>query len=301
MFLLALLTIALLSATAMAQPAAPGMPARAIVTVEVDTGDTAPQITGEDVVALQGKERARISGWTPVRTAGLQLWILIDDGSQGQLALQYPELKKFIGEQPANTRIGVGYMRNGIVLKGQDLTTDHDAAQKALRLPIGLPGIDASPYTTVEDLIKKWPGTPQAREVLMITSGIDPLNGPGPVDPYLDEAIETAQRAGVPVYSIYWGGAGHLGHSLWQATWGQMFLSKMADATGAEMYWEGSINPVTIAPYLEDINAQLGRQYIATFLLKHEGKPGLESVKFTTEVPHATLHGPQRVWAGGPK
>jgi hypothetical protein len=66
------------------------------------------------------------------------------------------------------------------------------------------------------DLIHKWPSADQAREVLMITSGIDPAYGPGPSNPYLDRAIEAAQREGVIVHSIYFSSAGHFGHSLWQ-------------------------------------------------------------------------------------
>jgi hypothetical protein len=55
----------------------------------------------------------------------------------------------------------------------------------------------------------------------MITSGIDPDYGPGPSNPYLDRAIHAAQRVGVVVHSIYFSGAGHFGHSLWQINWGQ--------------------------------------------------------------------------------
>lgn len=37
----------------------------------------------------------------------------------------------------------------------------------------------------------------------MVTSGIDPLGGFGPTNPYLETAIDDAQRHGVIVYTIY--------------------------------------------------------------------------------------------------
>ena len=47
------------------------------------------------------------------------------------------DLKTFINAQPSTTLVGVGYMRNATVQIVQDLTTDHAAAAKALRLPLG--------------------------------------------------------------------------------------------------------------------------------------------------------------------
>ena len=48
---------------------------------------------------------------------GLQLWLLIDDGSSTSLGTQLGDLKKFVLAQPATTQIGIGYLRNGMVLK----------------------------------------------------------------------------------------------------------------------------------------------------------------------------------------
>ena len=58
-----------------------------------------------------------------------------------------------------------------------------------------MPGISASPYLSFVELIHKWPASTAAREVLMVSSGIDPDYGVGPENPYLMEAIHAAQRS----------------------------------------------------------------------------------------------------------
>jgi len=198
--------------------------------------------------------------------------------------------------QPATTQIGVGYIRNGMVAVTQTLTADHERAAKALRTPNGPPGISASPYIAVNDLVHHWPSHGQAREVLIISSGVDADYGPGPVDPYLDEAIDAAQRAGVIVYSIYYAGMGHFGHSYFQTYWGQYNLAKVSDETGGEFYWQGNINPVSLAPYLDDLNHRLNNQYFLTFLAASENKAGFQRIKLATEVPHVSLVGPAKVY-----
>jgi hypothetical protein len=133
----------------------------------------------------------------------------------------------------------------------------------------------------------------------MITSGIDPDYGPGPSNPYLDRAIDAAQRAGVVVHSIYFSSAGHFGHSLWQINWGQNYLSKFAEETGGEFFWLGTSNPVSFAPYLNELNQHFRGQHVLTFLA--QGNPGYRRVKLKTEVPHVTLVGPSKVYVPGGK
>jgi hypothetical protein len=197
-------------------------------------------------------------------------------------------------EQPSTTYVGIGYLRNGTVQVQQKPTADHALAAKAIRLPLGQPGISASPYLALTDLIQKWPRVDQVREVLMITSGVDPDYAPGPSNPYLDRTIEVAQREGVVVHSIYFSSAGHFGRSLWQINWGQNYLSQLADETGGELFWLGTSNPVSFAPYLNELNEHFGGQHILTFLA--QGNPGYRRVKLKTEVPHVALVGPSKVY-----
>jgi hypothetical protein len=275
----------------------PETPVSVIVTATGQKGGQPPQLTVDDVLVSQSKQHMPVTALEPLHGQnGLQLWVLIDDGSSANLGTQLADFKKFVLAQPATTEIGIGYMRNGAVQEAQPLTPDHRLAAKAIRLPMAMPGISASPYTALQDLIHKWPAGSAAREVLMITSGIDPIYGTGPDDPYLEEAIEKVQRAGVVVYSIFYSGAGRAAHSYGQLFWGQNYLAEISDVTGGFMYWLGTQNPVSIAPYLNDLSDRLNSQYLLTFLAKAENKPGFQTVKISSEVPHVSLVGPAKVY-----
>lgn len=267
---------------------------RMVVTVESHHGAPAPNLSRDDIMVYRDKERIAVSDWKPVRSAGVQLWILIDEGANPSIGSQFGDMRKFIATQPGNFEIGVGYMRNGAVMAAQRPTTDHDLAAQSLRLPLGDAGASSSPYLSVADLIQKWPATERAREVLMISSGIDPLYGPGPQNPYVQRAVDEAQRAGVVVSSIYFGSAGHFGHSYWQITWGQNDLSQLAEETGGEFYWQGMSNPVSLSPYLDEYSRALNNQYVVT--LAAGEKPGFQAVKVRTEIPRVSLVAPARVF-----
>jgi hypothetical protein len=125
----------------------------------------------------------------------------------------------------------------------------------------------------VVDLIKRWPEGPVRREILMVSDGIDRFGDGGPSNPYVDSAIEEAQRAGVIIYSIYAPGVGHYGHSFWRMNWGQNYLSQISDETGGESYYLGFGAPVSFAPYLDDLNHRLTRQYLLN-VSRQAGKKG---------------------------
>jgi hypothetical protein len=286
---------------AQSTPAATGVPVSVITTVEAQKNAPPPKVTQEDVLVSQNKRHMQVTGFAPLRDqGGLQLWLLIDDGSASALGNQLADLREFVRQQPSTTQIGVGYMRNGGVAVVQPLTADHDLAAKAMRLPIGVPGISASPYLALTELIHKWPATPEAREVLMVSSGIDPDYGSGPDNPYLSRAIDAAQRAAVVVYSIYFPNAGHFGRAYRQAYWGQNYLSQLSEETGGEFYWLGNGAPVSLTPYLDSMNRRLNEQYLLTFLAEPENKPGFQRIKLSTEVPHVGLAGPAKVYVPRP-
>jgi hypothetical protein len=130
----------------------------------------------------------------------------------------------------------------------------------------------------------------------MVSSGIDPDYGSGPDNPYLNAAIDTAQRAGIVVYSIYYSGAGRSAHAYRQLFWGQNYLAQLSEETGGELYYLGTENPVSMAPYLDDLSGRLNSQYLLTFLARPENKPGFQNVKIGTEHPHVNLVGPAKVY-----
>jgi hypothetical protein len=275
-------------------------PAHMIVTVEPKHGNNPPEINKSEVMVYEGHDRDTVTDWIPAQgdRAALELFILIDDSSSSSLGSQLEDLRQFITAQPQTAKIGVAYMQNGIARVVQNLTDDHAAAAKSLRLPMGVAGANASPYFSLSDLVKKWPADNARHEVLMVTDGVDRYYGIGDVqDPYLQAAIDDSSRAGVLVSAIYHPDVGHFGHSYWQSYWGQIYLSQLAERTGGEAYYIGFNGaPVSFSPYLDDLSRRLQHQYWLAFIPKADKKSGWHNVRLTTEVPNVDLVSAGRVW-----
>ena len=289
------LAVGALSALGLAQQAttSDGVPVHMVVTVEARHGSDVPVVNREDVMVHEGHDRDQVTEWVAAQGdhADLELFILLDDSSNTTIGNQLEDIRKFIMGQPESAKIGVAYMRNGIANIEQNLTSEHALAAKALRLPTGIAGGNASPYFSLTDLLKRWPNSNGRREVLMISDGIDRYYGSGDLlDPYLSAAIEDAQRAGVMVSAIYTPGAGHFGHSFYRTYWGQIYLAKVAEETGGESYYIGFTGPpVAFGPYLNDLTNRLSHQYLLAFMAKPGKKAGLRPVKVTTEVSNAEI------------
>jgi len=281
-------------------PGTNGVPVHLVVTAEARHGSDVPEIGQRDVMVYEGRDRDDVISWIPAKGdhAALELFVLLDDGSDVNLGTQLESLRKFIMAQPASTKVGVAYMQNGTARVEQNPTSDHALAAKALRLPRGVPGANASPYFSLSDLVKRWPESSGRREVFMASDGIDLYYGSGDLqDPYLDAAIDDAVRAGVIVYAVYTPGAGHIGHNSWQNYWGQIYLSRLADETGGEAYYIGFTGPpVRFDPYLEDMERHLDNQYLLTFNAKPQKKTGWQRIRLTTEVPNAELVSAHKVY-----
>ena len=275
-----------------------GVPVQMIVTIEALHGKNVPVLNREDVVVHQGQNRLRVTDWVPAQGehAGIDLFVLIDEACGTQLGSYLEDLRQFINSQPATTRVGIGYTSNRVEIR-QSLTADHAQAAKALRLPMEI--IGGSPYVSLSDLIQQWPADNKTREVLIVSDGNDPLDGWGLSSPYVDAAIENAQRAGIVVYSIYFPAVGHSGHSPWRIFQGQDYLAKLSDETGGESYNLSTAPPVSIAPFTENMAERLSHQYVVTFLAKAGPKAEFQSVKLTTEVPNAELVAATKVYVPG--
>jgi hypothetical protein len=269
-----------------------------VVTAEAKKGGEERAISANEVQVYQGRERVQATDWVPLQGehAGLQLFIVLDDASSTTLGTQFEDLRKFIVLQAPATMVGIAYMRDGGVDIAQNLTIEHAAAAKALRLPMANGGAFSSIYLSITDLIKRWPESPMRRELLVISDGIDRFGGSGPANPYVDQAIEAAQKAGVIVYSIYASGPGHYSRNFWRLNWGQNYLSQVAEETGGEAFYLGFETPVSFAPYLEELMRRLNHQYLLVFLAKPVKKSGLERVKVRTEIPGVELVAATRVW-----
>ena len=274
-----------------AQPSAFGtVSVSAVVSVEARHRKDIPVLNREDVRVFEGRNRLQVTEWIPLQgdRSSLELFVLIDDASSTNLAIQFEDMRHFMNAQPPTTAIAVGYMQNGAVRIVQNFTRDHSEAGKALRIPFGSGAGGSSPYLSIADAIKRWPESPARHAILVISEGIDPLQ-PGITDSYLDQAVSEAQRTGTQVSAIYASGTRHFGRRLWRINQGQNNLSRLADETGGEAYFQGFDTPIAFAPYLDQFAERLNHQYKLTFLANAEKKPAFRHVRLETEVPNAEL------------
>jgi hypothetical protein len=282
-------------------PSGGAVPAHLVVTVVAHSGNQVPAVQAGDVQVYQNRERLQVTDWTPLQgaQAALQLFIAVDDAAQpAAFGSNIADLRNFITSQPATTAVGVAYMRNGTVSITQQLTNDHAAAAKGVRLPLGNDGAFGSVYLSIADLIQRWPQSNVRREIVMISDGIDELGSFGVSNPYVDSAVQKAQQNGIVVFAIYTPGFGRYYRSYWRMNMGQIHLSQISDETGGEAYFLGFQAPVSYTPYLDDINQRLNHQYLLTFAVPAPNKPKLVPVRLRTEVPNAELIAADQAWVG---
>jgi hypothetical protein len=305
-----LLAFAILSVTAAyAQQEGP-TPTQALISF-----DSKAQVipTAKDVTIKVDNRATTLLNLAPIPPTGAQIAILIDDGLRNSLGRELETLRSFVQNLPQGSEVFVGYMQNGRVVSAQreGFTTDHAAAAGAIRLAQGIPGASASPYFCLSDFVKNWPGASEtqsapvsqgpvrkARFVLMITNGVDPYNGSTSVlnqdSPYVATAVTDAQRAGVPVYSIYYSDAGFRGNR--GSFSGQGYLAQMAEGTGGVSFYQGTGSPVSIAPFLKEFQDNVAETYVATFVVPASKE--LARLKLSTTLPKTKVRAPEQVRAG---
>jgi hypothetical protein len=307
---LTLFALALPGFSAFAQQEGP-TPTQALVSLSSKTPVSA---TAKDVTLKVDNRTTNLLNLAPIPPNGAQVALLIDDGLRTSIGGELNNLKAFITSLPQGTEVFVGFMQNGRVVSANDMpgfTADRAAAAQSLRLPMGLRGASASPYFCLSDFVKNWPSnaenqsgpqsqqpTHKARIVLMITNGVDPYNGSTNItnqdSPYVAAAVTDAQRAGVPVYSIYYNDAGFRGGR--GSFSGQSYLLQVAQGTGGEAYYQGTGSPVSIIPFLKQFQNALAETYVATFPV--EGNKKMVTLKASTNLPKTKVNAPQEVRPG---
>jgi hypothetical protein len=294
----AFLLLAAFSLHAQAENPSATVPIRAVVTVVGKNYTEAPKITKDDVQVYDGKDKLTVSEWTPAQgdRGKLDFAVVIDEETSTDLGLQLNDIKDFIKETPNGTRVAVFYAANGTVKIAQDFTADHDAAAKSVRLPMGNGGAYSSDYLSVIDLMKRWPETGGRREMLLVADGIDRFRGDFPSSPDLDNAIARAQRSGIIIHTIFARGVGFVGRNFFRASLGQSNLSKIAEETGGESFFQGMETPIAYAPFLKQLNFVLNNQYLVTALDKPNKKAGLRRIRIRTEIGGVDISAPESWW-----
>jgi hypothetical protein len=286
---------------AMAQNEGQGQ-GNAIVTVLPSGGNVATAGVPQDAVHVQVDGRnASITRWQSTKgiSAPVELVLMIDDGARASLGRETGDIRHFLETLPPNVKVTVAYMEYGRAALAGPLTADHEKVLAELHLPVGAPGMNASPYFCLSDLANHWPSSDASarREVIMITDGVDYYDVRyDPEDPYVMTAIRDAARADMVVYTIYWKNTGLLARTGYATYAGQNLLSEVTGATGGYSYWIGYGNPVSLTPYFDDFNHRLKNQYELGFLAPLHGKPQVESLKVNITAHNLKTTAPQRTY-----
>lgn len=262
--------------SAMGQSQNPAAQAQLVVTANVNKSRLAQPLSQSGVAVKLKNHPANIAGWAPFTGSNddLQLVFLFDDSSRMYLSQQIPALRKFIEALPPSAVVGIAYMGYGNYMMARPMTTDHTLAAKSLRVTLGIPGISGSPYFCLSQLAKHWPTKePSSRRVVfMVTNGEDPYyHGDDLQDPYVRTAIQDTQKAGLLVYSLYFGENGQMNRGYTGIVIGQNYLLQVATATGGDFYQLGLGSPVSFEPFLDQFRQSLANQYLLTLATTDSG------------------------------
>lgn len=279
---------------------------KTVVTVLPAKQEAAPSTISKDQLALKldGKA-ANINQWERLTdsNAPIQLVVMIDDGARGTLGNQLGDIAQFLKSLPPSAEVAVAYMDNGRANLAGPLSKDHAAVARQLHMPTGAPGISGSPYFCLSDLAHHWPSQDRTarRVAVMITDGVDNYEVRyDPQDPYVQGAIHDAVRSRISVYSIYWRSKGVSDRGWYAANDGQNLLAQLTEDTGGYSYWQGIGNPVSLQPYLKDLDRRLQNQFGLSFTAPLHNGPGVENLSLRANGTSAKLVAPRMVYVGHP-
>lgn len=224
----------------------------------------------------------------------LTLAVLIQDDLVSSVSNEIKEFAEFIRRLPQGSRVMVGYLRGGSLQVRQKFTTDLERAAKQLRIPASSTVVAPyNPFALTRDAIKRFESQPVGRRaVLVVSDGVDISRGADSSSPSqsvdLQRAINEAQRRGVAVYSIFaptvWGNRSLIGN-------GQGALNRLSQETGGRAFFQGSGAPVSVRPFLGEIDTLLARLFALTFLSTHPEK-GFHRVRVVAELPEGDIYFP---------
>ena len=205
------------------------------------------------------------------------LAVLIQDDLASSIATETKGIADFVRRLPGGSRVMIGYIRAGSLDVRRKFTIDLEKAAASIRVPLGT--ASASPFNPFVEIIeglRKFDAQPLGRRaIVVISDGVDISRGLDSSSPGqsldLQRAITEAQRRSVPIYSIYAPPAAAFGNQLLGAN-GQGCLARLSAETGGEAFFQGTGAPVSLEPFLKQIEASMERQIALTYLSTHGNK-----------------------------
>jgi len=294
---------AVIAAGAQQPDASSAVPATTVVTVLGPKFTPPPAVSKDDILVREGQVRKDVADWVPAQgdKAGLELAILVDDADRKDVGKQFDDLANFIKSLPKSTSVGVFYANNNTISAASQITPDHEAVAKALRLPLGS-GVGSSMYQSLMALIAGWPVSDARREVLLLADGFDRLRHER-YSPDVDTAVAKAQQAGVIIHAIFVSGTGIFGRIQTGKNIGQGNLNTLADGTGGKAFFQGFQTPIAFEPFLTQLDLVLRNQYFLAWMTNRSknAKGELRSFKVTSERRDVEITAAQKVFVPGEK
>ena len=247
----------------------------------------AKRLQPSDFAVLENKRTQRI---VSVKRAGEEpmiLSVLVQDDLVGRVNNELREIKDFIRDLPADSRVMVGYITSGTLQVRQDFTTDKNLAADSLRVLFSSNASSPfNPYIEVIEALKRFDSQPKGRRmILLISDGLDTSHGFSSANPYfsidLDRAIVEAQIRSVSVFTMYAPSVGLTSFSRHAVNYGQGALLRLANETGGDSFFSGT-DFVTFHPYFHEYAELLKYQWLITYRSNNTGK-GFRRIDVTTD------------------
>lgn len=303
-FVFGAVLVAAISSGAQQQPDSSNtVPVTTVVTVLGPKFTPPPAISKDDILVREGQVRKAVVDWIPAQgdKAGLELAILVDDADRKDIGKQFDDLTNFIKSLPKSTSVGIYYANNNTISAASQFTPDHEAAAKALRLPLGM-GVPSSIFQSLMAMIGGWPVSGARREILVIADGFDRLRRER-YSPDVDTTVAKAQQAGVIIHSIFVSGTGRAGRVQTGKNIGQGNLNTLADGTGGKAFFQGFSTPIAFEPFLTQLDLVLRNQYFLAWRTSGAKNPKgeLRSFKVTSERRDAEFTAAQKIFVPSEK
>jgi hypothetical protein len=259
-------------------------------------------VSAADLTVYEGDEKRPVVSWVPSKDlpGTFDLTVLVDDSLLSSVMVQLKDLAGFYPTLPSGSRVRLAYAANGGSRTAQEFTSDYSSAAKALRLPLGQSAAGGSIFQSVTDVLKQWPKDANRHALLLISDGIDNSEGFEAESPdsngNLRAAINMAQSANVPVYSIFAQGARSRGEGGPLLNDGMGCLLRLSSQTGGRYYFETNGTPLDFAPYLRQFADDVGHLYVLTFRRLPSTKKHYQALRITTSVSGAQLNAPTSIF-----
>jgi len=248
------------------------------------------------LIVKEDKDEQTVLSIRSVETTPLSLAVLLQEDLSQEINLQLKDLREFVKTLPRGSRVMVAYVHGGSLKIRQRFTDNLQKAAEAIQI-LGASPSSNGPFEGVEAATNYFDALPTGRRaIILISDGLDSSRGLSASEtlssPDMDRAILKSQRRGIAVYSI-WSPAFLTNNSNSSLiNLGQSALAKLSDETGGRTFYQGSIAPVSLVPYLKDLIILLERQFALTYLSTHM-KKGYHRVEVSSTNPDIRIEHPK--------